>query len=55
VVILSSEDDLEQTAETMHASCLHKPVEEKALLDAVQRTRRDKRGSRGRLSHRRPR
>jgi CheY-like chemotaxis protein len=40
VVVLSSEEDLEQTAEAMHAeSCLHKPVEAGALLDTVRKSR----------------
>jgi CheY-like chemotaxis protein len=40
VVVLSSENNLEQTAEAMHAeSCLHKPIEEDALLDTVRKSR----------------
>lgn len=40
VVVLSSEENLEQTAEAMHAeSCLHKPVEGETLLDLVRKSR----------------
>lgn len=36
VVLVSSEDDLEETAEALHArSCLHKPIEANALLELV--------------------
>lgn len=38
VVILSGEDNLEETADALHAdSCLHKPVDEQALLDTIRR------------------
>lgn len=37
VVLLSSDDDLEETAQALHTGCLHKPVEEKTLFDTLQR------------------
>jgi CheY-like chemotaxis protein len=47
VVLLSSDEDLEETADQLHAaSCLHKPVEEELLFDTLRdkvarRTKKD--------------
>jgi CheY-like chemotaxis protein len=37
VVILSSDDDLEETAQILRTGCVHKPFEENVLFDTLER------------------